>query len=653
MSKPESNSNSPDEQATLTDEDPSSAPTASSDAFAATAAPVTEPSGAPSEAGHLAHDPSFPQERYHAQSVLGVGGMGEVHLCTDRTIGRDVAIKLVRPEIRKSGIGYARFVREAKVQARLEHPAVVPVYDLGVSGEGAAWFSMKRVRGRTLDRIVHALARGEEARNGNLSQRRLLTAFVQVCLAVDYAHENGILHRDLKPANIMLGDFGEVNVLDWGLAKVMGADEESLPSLSDLVGSGDHQTVHGSLMGTPGYMAPEQAKGEEEIDHRADIYALGCILFELVCLEPLHRGNSVPALLSSTVMGAEARAEARGHTDVPPELEAAWLGAIGLEPVDRFASARELAQAVERYLDGDRDTARRRELAGQHLETARGLLLPDGEGAVAASARAGALRELGRAVALDPENAEALDMLAHVLIEAPEEMPAEAEAQYEEARDHARRSAFRGGTLRVVLWLTFVPLVVWMGIRSWPLAGSIIGFMALSAAAFFWVSRRSAIRDVHTATLLLVSSVTIALMSVVFGPFILVPGLAATNALFFCVYASNTRRIWVVSASVAAVVLPFLLELGAVPDSYGFGEGLLLVLPRGVAFPPLPTTTTLLVSSVFMVIIPAFLAGRLRDALASAERRLFLQAWHLSQLVPKEARQGLLSAHRRLTRSIS
>src|SRR5262249_11894390 len=159
------------------------------------------------------------RERYLPRELLGRGGMGEVRLCRDVTIGRDVALKVVRP---RSGaptpVHQRRFVREARVQGQLEHPAIVPVYDAGVDPDGALYFTMKRVRGESLSDVLRALRGGDPKAAQRTSQRRLLTLFSQVCMAVQFGHEKGVVHRDLKPENLMLGDFGEVYLLDWGLA---------------------------------------------------------------------------------------------------------------------------------------------------------------------------------------------------------------------------------------------------------------------------------------------------------------------------------------------------------------------------------------------------------------------------------------------------
>jgi serine/threonine-protein kinase len=188
-------------------------------ALDATLAPrESEPLDGPFD-GPLALGASDPR-RYELRDRLGEGGMGTVDLCRDRVIGRDVALK--RLHVQGSGAApsaaTARFLREARVQGQLEHPAIVPVHDLGVTPDGRPYFTMKRVRGDTLDELLARLAAGDPDTARRFGQRRLLAAFSTVCLAVDFAHSRGVLHRDLKPANVMLGEFGEVNVLDWGLA---------------------------------------------------------------------------------------------------------------------------------------------------------------------------------------------------------------------------------------------------------------------------------------------------------------------------------------------------------------------------------------------------------------------------------------------------
>ncbi|MBA2539616.1 MAG: serine/threonine protein kinase, partial [Deltaproteobacteria bacterium] len=213
----------------------------------------------------------IPPAGYDIGELIGKGGMGEVLAAHDLKIGRDIAIKRMHGE--QSPRSMSRFLREAHVQARLEHPAIVPVHDLGTDEAGRLFFTMKRLVGVTLaDRLTETEP-----------IHPLLRAFIEVALAIDFAHARNVVHRDLKPANIMLGEFGEVYVLDWGVARELDSRDDILTDeggVTPLDAAGDiTATKAGAVLGTPGYMSPEQVRGDPA-GTAADIYALGAMLFE-------------------------------------------------------------------------------------------------------------------------------------------------------------------------------------------------------------------------------------------------------------------------------------------------------------------------------------------------------------------------------------
>ena len=588
----------------------------------------------------LATDSTF-STRYDALGLLGEGGMGAVVLCRDQSIGRDVAVKVLREDA--STEATERFVHEARTQGQLEHPSIVPVHEVGTTADGRPYFTMRRVRGRNLAEILEALRRGDPDAVQRYSRRKLLTAFASVCLTIDYAHSRGIVHRDLKPSNVMLGEFGEVQLLDWGLAKLVGEPDlpASVAALAVTAKSADAgpwdsgpKTEIGAVLGTPGYMAPEQLEGDPSlISSKTDIHSLGAILFELLTLHPLHGGGSLLEVVEATRRGIEARPSKRHpECDVPPELEQVIVHATARDPLRRYASAREMADAIERYLDGDRDLARRQELAREHLARARASGTP----------RAEAMAEVSRAVALDPENDEALGLLARLLVEVPDELPPEAERELEQRAARARSDAARIGLGAFTLRLLFFPLVAFMGVRAWGLAGFILALLAGSVVLAFWLWRRRTMELWQGALLLVVSTLSIALIGSIFGSYLLVPPLILMNNVTFALHAGPKLRRVVMLFGALAILVPLGLELGGVlPPAYAFDGEHLLVLPRLVGFPPAITLTVLTLSTVALVSLPVVFFGRARDALALAERRLFLQAWHLRNLVPERVRKSL------------
>jgi serine/threonine protein kinase len=603
------------------------------------------------------------EARYELRTKLGEGGMGEVLLCKDLRIGREVALKVIRAEHGARPDLRRRFLREVRVQGQLEHPSVVPVYDLGKDPTRKAYFTMKRVRGQTLEQILSALRRDDAEAVRQHTRFKLLTAFGTACLAVHFAHTRNVLHRDLKPGNIMLGDFGEVYVLDWGLAKVTDADgagataddsssivlpQTSPPRAEGVAGI----TGTGVLMGTPGYMAPEQIRGElGALGPGVDIYALGAILFELLALQPLHGRGTANELMKSTLAGVDVEAAMRrAERDVPPELLAIVARATARRPQGRFATAREMQEALESFLNGDRDLERRKELAREHAGRAYDAAMralegehTPGQGGKAATLMAEAMREVSRAIALDPQNGEAMRTLVQLMTQVPRAVPREAQREIDAQARAWQRISSRAATFAYLSFTLYAPLGYFMGIRNFPMAAlPVILFMAAAA-----VSYRSYRRPDPTGqtpySLLILSNVAIASSAWVFGPFMLVPALAAVNALSFIVAADRSRRGPAIFLGCCAILLPLVLEwTGVNVPSYAFEQGRFVVLPRALEFPEKPTLVFLLVTNVALLVTAALFVGRFKDALTATENRLYMQTWQLRQFVPGEAQASIV-----------
>jgi WD40 repeat protein/tRNA A-37 threonylcarbamoyl transferase component Bud32 len=296
---------------------------------------------------------SRPGQRYTVTRLHATGGIGRVWLAYDSDLGREVALKELRPE-RSQDRGLAnRFLHEAQVTGQLEHPGIVPVYELTHRPEdGQPFYTMRFIKGRTLTNAIRAYHDKRAAgRAEPLERVALLNAFVATCNAVAYAHSRGVIHRDLKGQNVVLGDFGEVVVLDWGFAKVLGrADDSAEAAPVVLAAAGPGHTVQGQVIGTPAYMAPEQAEGRtDRIDRRTDVYGLGAILYELLTGRPPFTGAEVQEVLRQ-VREAEPARPRQVWAGVPRALEAVCLRALAKEPAGRYASAGELAREVQRWL---------------------------------------------------------------------------------------------------------------------------------------------------------------------------------------------------------------------------------------------------------------------------------------------------------------
>ena len=290
--------------------------------------------------------PTFdrPDEPFALGDELGRGGMGRVVAATDRALGRPVAIKQA---LSRNPDNLRRFEREARITARLEHPSIVPVHETGRDGDGNPFYVMRRIAGEPLHQRI------AEARD----MRALLALVPNVLAAVDaaaFAHARGVIHRDIKPTNILVGKYGETLLIDWGLARELG--DRDLASSHGAGEGDDGLTQAGDVFGTPGYMAPEQARGEA-VDKRADVYALGATLFHVVAGEPPFTGKVVQYV--AEVATGWLPPFDKIHPEVPRELVTIVAKAMALDPARRYRDAGELAADLRAFLAGNLVAAHR------------------------------------------------------------------------------------------------------------------------------------------------------------------------------------------------------------------------------------------------------------------------------------------------------
>ena len=315
--------------------------------------------------------------RYQLHGEIARGGMGVVLKGRDIDLGRDVAVKVLLEKHRDSPEMVRRFVEEAQIAGQLQHPGVVPVYELGRLPDGRLYIAMKLIRGRTLAALLEGRQGADEDR------ARYLAVFEQLCQAMAYAHNCGVVHRDLKPSNVMVGGFGEVQVMDWGLAKVIDrggvADERrSLRSQAEIepvrtlrTGSSADESQAGSVLGTPGYMAPEQARGLlDTLDERADVFGLGAILCEILTALPPYTGPSGDEVYSKAARADLAEALARlDGCGAEAELVALAKSCLASAPRDRPRDAGVVAAALTAHLAGVQERLRAAELARARAES--------------------------------------------------------------------------------------------------------------------------------------------------------------------------------------------------------------------------------------------------------------------------------------------
>jgi serine/threonine protein kinase/formylglycine-generating enzyme required for sulfatase activity len=302
----------------------------------------------------LADDPLALQHghgRYRYVKPLAVGGMGEVHVVRDLQFDREVALKQSHGD--QSAALRQRFLREAQITGQLQHPSIVPVHELGFNAAGEPFFTMKRVVGTDLAELLRGLRSGDRRLEQDYSLLRRLSIFIKVCDAVAFAHAHGVIHRDLKPANILVGDYGEVLVVDWGLARSSQLKEpQQLQDSRSWCDRDDGMTRPGEILGTLAYMAPEQARGDCVYDPRIDVYALGAILYELLALQPCFEGPS-SLLLERVRHGIwDPPSKRAQQLCIPWELECVVGIAMAKQAAERFASVEELRDQIEAFVEG-------------------------------------------------------------------------------------------------------------------------------------------------------------------------------------------------------------------------------------------------------------------------------------------------------------
>jgi tRNA A-37 threonylcarbamoyl transferase component Bud32 len=294
--------------------------------------------------------------RFAPIALLGAGAMGQVYLVHDTVLNRHVAFKVLDPQLARDRGMRERFHYEAQITAQLDHPSIVAVHDLEQGEQGTVSYSMKLVRGKTLQDWMGAAAKSP--RDPAFSLQRRLEILLHVCDAIAYAHRRNVLHRDLKPENIMVGAFNQVLVMDWGIARIIGGPEE-IP-LSGRADNETYRTQVGVAIGTPAYMSPEQARGENEsLDGRSDLYTLGLILQELLTLKRARKGATAAHTLYLAMEGERelVQPRARPH-QAPRELVAVLDRATAREPDHRYASVEEFAEDLRRFLRDEPVTAR-------------------------------------------------------------------------------------------------------------------------------------------------------------------------------------------------------------------------------------------------------------------------------------------------------
>ena len=286
--------------------------------------------------------------RYSDFAPLGKGGAAELRTCHDNNLGRTVVMKTLHPHLADQVYMKARFLREARVTAQLQHPNTVPVYEIGNNIQRHLYFTMKKVEGETLRDILEKQILGDAETMRVYNLDRMLGVIIQICNALAYAHAHGVVHRDIKPENLLIGSFGEVMLLDWGVAKVWAMEDDEV---EQGIRAHEELTDIGQRPGTPLYMSPEQVRGGgTEIDARTDIYSIGVVLYEILTLKEPHRGEKVNETFDMIVNEKPIPPEQRApNRHIPRQLAQIVMRALEKAPEARYQTMQELINALRDF----------------------------------------------------------------------------------------------------------------------------------------------------------------------------------------------------------------------------------------------------------------------------------------------------------------
>jgi serine/threonine protein kinase len=278
-------------------------------------------------------------QKYTDFKPLKTGGKARLVSCKDTNLGRRVLLKMLRPELSEDRIELRRLIREARITAQLQHPATVPLYEIGQTDEGEWFFAMKNIEGSTLFDIILGLANRDQNIEARFGLNRLLAILTQVGDALAYAHVRGVIHRDIKPENIIVGTFGEVTLIDWGVAKVWGMSDD-----------GEANTID-SRGGTPLYMSPEQVSGSRLVDERTDVYSLGVVMYEMLAQKEPFRGQNLEETFNNILNEQpQPPREAAPHRFIPAPLELICLKAMSKNPEDRYQKMQDMMNDVQAFI---------------------------------------------------------------------------------------------------------------------------------------------------------------------------------------------------------------------------------------------------------------------------------------------------------------